>query len=291
LSREQGALLLSHDAHYDGDVTTTNHRDYYELLGIGHDATEQEIREAYRKLAFQYHPDRNKDSPDATEKMKAINEAYATLSDRTKRSDYDILRQRYGADAYAQYRQTHTQEDIFRGSDIDQIFEEFSKSFGFRSADDIFRQFYGPGFQGYVYSRPGFTFRSYVFTPGRTDDAPQRPDEVPTTPPGLTGRTLRFFLEKVLKIPIPARGKDIVDTLHVAPGVARLGGEVRYEYNRSGRPRTLAIKVPAGTQDGQRIRLHEMGLPGKAGGSPGDLFLKVSVKVSLLQRVKSIFKS
>ena len=284
-------LFLSHDAHYDGDVTTTNHKDYYELLGVNHDATDQEIREAYRKLAFQYHPDRNKDSPGATEKMKAINEAYAALSDRTKRSDYDSLRQRYGADAYAQYRQTHTQEDIFRGSDIDQIFEEFSKSFGFRSADDIFRQFYGPGFQGYVYSRPGFTFRSYVFSPGQTADAPQPPVEVPATAPGLASRTLRFFLEKVLKIPIPARGKDAVDTLHVGPEVVRLGGEIRYEYRASGKPRTLAIKVPAGIQNGQKIRLREMGLPGKAGGPPGDLFLKVSVTVPLLQRMRSLFKS
>jgi len=284
-------LFLSHDAHYDGDVTTTNHKDYYELLGVNHDATDQEIREAYRKLAFQYHPDRNKDSPGATEKMKAINEAYATLSDRTKRGEYDLLKQRYGSGAYAQYRQTHTQEDIFRGSDIDQIFEEFSKSFGFRSADDIFRQFYGPGFQGYVYSRPGFTFRSYVFSPGQTADAPQPPVEVPATAPGLASRTLRFFLEKVLKIPIPARGKDAVDTLHVGPEVVRLGGEIRYEYRASGKPRTLAIKVPAGIQNGQKIRLREMGLPGKAGGPPGDLFLKVSVTVPLLQRMRSLFKS
>lgn len=271
-------------------MANTNHRDYYELLGVSQDASEQEIREAYRKLAFQYHPDRNKDSPDATEKMKAINEAYATLSDRAKRNDYDLLRQRYGASAYDRYRQTHTQEDIFRGSDIDQIFEEFSKSFGFRNADELFREFYGPGFRGYVYSRPGFSFRSYVFTPGQRVETPEQPAEIPATPAGPTSRILRFLLEKVLRIPIPARGKDVVDTLRVDPGIVRNGGEVRYEYRGSGKPRTLAVTVPAGIHNGQKIRLREMGLPGRAGGPPGDLFLKVSIRVPLLERVKFLFR-
>ncbi len=270
-------------------MTATNHKDYYELLGVSHDASEQEIREAYRKLAFQYHPDRNKDSPDATERMKAINEAYATLSDRAKRSEYDSLRQRYGSSAYDRYRQTHTQEDIFRGSDIDQVFEEFSRSFGFRNADDLFREFYGPGFRAYVYTRPGFSFRSYVFTPEQTAEPPQQRVEIPPPPTGLTGRTLRFFAEKVLKIPIPARGKDVVDTLRVTRETLRVGGEVRYEYRVTGTPRTLAIKIPAGIENGQKIRLREMGLPGKAGGPHGDLFLKVVAKTSLLDRIKSFF--
>ncbi len=271
-------------------MASNNHRDYYELLGVKQDASEQEIREAYRKLAFQYHPDRNKDSPDATEKMKAINEAYAALSDRAKRNEYDLLRQRYGASAYDRYRQTHTQEDIFRGSDIDQIFEEFSKSFGFRNADELFREFYGPGFRGYVYSRPGFSFRSYVFTPGRRAETPEQSAGIPPSPAGSTNRTLRFLLEKVLRIPIPARGKDVTDSLRVGSEILRYGGEVKYEYRLSGKPRTLAVKVPAGIQRGQKIRLREMGLPGKAGGPPGDLFLKVSVRTSLLGWLKSLFR-
>ena len=60
-------------------------RDYYEILGLDRDASPHKIKEAYRKLAFQYHPDRNKGNPAALEKMKEINEAYAVLSDPEKR--------------------------------------------------------------------------------------------------------------------------------------------------------------------------------------------------------------
>jgi curved DNA-binding protein CbpA len=67
-------------------------RDYYEVLSIAPDASAEEIKEAYRKLAFQYHPDRNPASQDASKKMKEINEAYAILSDPTKRREYDIPR-------------------------------------------------------------------------------------------------------------------------------------------------------------------------------------------------------
>ena len=135
-------------------MNTSNHKDYYEELGVDTNASQQEIKEAYRKMAFQYHPDRNKDDPAASDKMKALNEAYAILSDTAKRSEYDLLRMRYGSSAYEQYRQAHSQEDIFKGSDIEQIFQEFSRSFGFRNADEVFRGFYGPGFQGHEYHQP-----------------------------------------------------------------------------------------------------------------------------------------
>jgi DnaJ-class molecular chaperone len=60
-------------------------KEYYDILGVGEKVTQEELRAAYRKLALQYHPDRNKDNPQATEKMKQINEAYAVLSDPAKR--------------------------------------------------------------------------------------------------------------------------------------------------------------------------------------------------------------
>lgn len=67
-------------------------QDHYEVLGVAPDASEEEIREAYRRLAFQYHPDRNRGSRDAASRMKGINEAYAILSDAAKRRDYDVPR-------------------------------------------------------------------------------------------------------------------------------------------------------------------------------------------------------
>jgi curved DNA-binding protein CbpA len=65
-------------------------QDYYKVLGIAPSADTKQINEAYRKLAFQYHPDRNQDNPEANKKMREINEAYTTLSDTTKRKEYDI---------------------------------------------------------------------------------------------------------------------------------------------------------------------------------------------------------
>jgi curved DNA-binding protein len=270
-------------------LNTSYHKDYYDVLSIKNNASQQEIKEAYRKLAFQFHPDRNKDDPAASDKMKALNEAYATLSDPVKRREYDSLRERYGSLAYEQYRQTHSQEDIFRGSDIDQILQEFARNFGFRNADDIFREFYGPGFRSNEYGRPGFTFRSYVYNSAQNRQS-GNPQVIPATQGGFAGKVIQFLLEKVLRIQIPQRGKDWFDVLKVTPEIARQGGEVAYHYSKSGKPRDLMIKIPAGIKNNQQIRLREMGSPGKAGGPPGDLLLKVSIKVSLLQHIRAFFK-
>jgi DnaJ-class molecular chaperone len=132
-----------------------NQKDYYQILGVAKSAPQNEIRQAYRKLAFQFHPDKNLGNPSAGEKMKDINEAYATLSNPSRRHEYDLLKDKYGEFAYDKYRQTHSQEDIFRGSDINQVFNEFARMYGFRSSDDILNQFYGQGYQTFQFRRPG----------------------------------------------------------------------------------------------------------------------------------------
>ena len=138
-----------------------NQKDYYKILGIDKSASQKEVRQAYRKLAFQYHPDKNRDDPSASEKMKQINEAYAVLSNPEKRREYDFLRERYGDQAYAHFRRAHSSEDIFRGSDINKIFDEFARMYGFRSADDILRQFYGSGYRTFEFQRPGMFGRGF----------------------------------------------------------------------------------------------------------------------------------
>jgi curved DNA-binding protein len=105
-----------------------NQKDYYKVLGISESAGSEEIKKSFRNLAFRYHPDK---SPGSEDMMKELNEAYAVLSNPAKRKDYDALRQRYGSFARDQFRQTYTDQDIFRDSDIGQVFEEFSKIFGF----------------------------------------------------------------------------------------------------------------------------------------------------------------
>jgi len=105
-------------------------RDYYEVLGVKREASPDEIKDAYRKLAMQFHPDRNKD-PGAEERFKEISEAYAVLSDAQKRQQYDTL-------GHSGFDQRYSSEDIFRGADFDSIFRDMG--FG-----DIFRTFFGGG--------------------------------------------------------------------------------------------------------------------------------------------------
>ncbi len=108
-------------------------RDYYEVLGVSKKASTDEIKDAYRKLAMQFHPDRNK-APDAEEKFKEISEAYAVLSDSEKRQQYDTL-------GHAGFDQRYSAEDIFRGADFDSVFRDLG--FG-----DLFRSIFGGGFGG-----------------------------------------------------------------------------------------------------------------------------------------------
>lgn len=97
--------------------------DYYERLGVQRNADADEIKRAFRKLAMTYHPDKNPGDSAAEERFKSINEAYAVLSDPGKRKQYD----RFGADGF---NQRFSQEDIFRGFDGRQVYQEFNMPFG-----------------------------------------------------------------------------------------------------------------------------------------------------------------
>ena len=107
----------------DWVVTYMDEIDYYKVLGVEPGSKTEKIKKAYRDLAFKYHPDRNQENPAAADKMKQVNEAYAVLSDAEKRRTYDALRDQYGNAAHDRFRRTYTEQDIFTGSDIHQIFE------------------------------------------------------------------------------------------------------------------------------------------------------------------------
>jgi len=228
--------------------------------------------------------------------MKDINEAYAVLSDVSKRREYDLLKSQYGSFAYDRFRQSHTAEDIFRGSDINQIFEEFARAFGFRSFDDIFRESYGPGYRSFEFRQPGVFGRGFVFyhrSWGRTEEQPASGSQIqmPELPfPGVIGKLVKFFLKKVTGVELPERGKDRHDTITINPEQARDGGEVEYPCKKYGKPANLMVKIPPNIRDGQNIRLRGMGSPGKGGGETGDLYLQVRIRRSLAQRLKGFFK-
>jgi DnaJ-class molecular chaperone len=255
--------------------------DYYQELGVSIQATAPEIKEAYRKLAFEFHPDRNEKKPDSAEKMKRINEAYAVLSNAEKRREYDTMRQQFGASATGHFRSSYSQQDIFKGSDVQQMFEEVARAFGLRGVDEIFKDFYGPGYRTFSVKRPGFTFSGFMFS-GKGGAAGEKPKG------GLLGRIPRMLLGGLFGSKLPQDGADYSDTIHVPEDMAREGGPYAYLHRRL--KKKLIVKIPPGTRDTQRIRLGGMGEPGKHGGKSGDLYLEVRIKKSLGRKMKEMFR-
>jgi curved DNA-binding protein CbpA len=278
-------------------------RDYYKVLGVGETAGADEIKKAYRNLAFRYHPDRNAGSE---EMMKIINEAYAVLSNPVKKNEYDSLRQQYGPSARDQFRQHYTDQDIFRDSDISQVFEEFSKIFGFSSPQEIFSRngFYGPNYRTYEFKAPGGTGRGlFFYRPMR--DAYQQGLKMPpdqtrqaagigqrmTSSIGLKIVTLlQKILIKRLGIELPERGRDLYDVIRITLEEASTGGKISYLYTKQDNPRNLLITVPQGIRDSQKIRLKALGEAGNYGGDSGDLYLKVKISRQFGEIIREFIK-
>ena len=257
-------------------------KDYYQVLGVGPDASKKEIKEGYRKLAFQYHPDRNTDNPDAAERMKLINEAYAVLSDPSKKRTYDDMRRQFGPGAYGRFRQNYSEQDIFRGSDINQIFEEMARSFGLRGFDAIFKDYYGQGYQTFQFKGSGIRGGGFFFFGGPGGQDSGRIPHHRTM--GVIDAITRQLLEKKGAGKGVDRGTDVEEPITLSPEMARDGGPYAYYHRKKGKK--LVVKIPPGIREGQRIRLSGMGRPSNVGNPPGDLYLKVSIRKPILDRIK-----
>jgi curved DNA-binding protein len=262
-------------------------QDYYQTLGVPKDADVKVIKDAYRELALRYHPDRNRDDPQAADRMKAVNEAYAVLSHPDKRREYDALQQQFGASAHHQFRQNYSDQDIFSGSDIFRIFEEITRMHGFRRPEDIFREFYGPGYRTFSGRRGGMQFKGFVYT-GRRPGG--RRAKGPSTALGGRGfgRLARLMMERLTGMVLPEAGAPAEDVIRLSPDEAREGGPYAYEDRR--RKKKLVVKIPPGIRAGQRIRLAGLGHPGRGGGPPGDLYLRVEIMRPLLERWRDRLK-
>ncbi|MCP4249453.1 MAG: J domain-containing protein [bacterium] len=219
-----------------------SNRDYYEVLGIDRTASADEIKRAYRRLAKEHHPDRNADDPAAEAKFKEVQAAHEVLKDPQKRAQYD----RFGPAAAGNWQTGPTGEQVYSWSNegpqinIDDLQDLFS-AFGGGGAGT------GSPFGDLFGQQTGFG--------------------------GRRGRTRRAAP--------PARGKDAQRKVNLAFGVALRGTSIEVDvggHNGSGRPQTLTVKIPAGVEDGQRIRVKGRGYPGSNGGPPGDLYLVVAVR-------------
>ena len=215
-------------------------RDYYDVLGVKKNASEAEIKKAYRKLAMKYHPDRNKDDKSAEEKFKELNEAYAVVSDPEKRKQYDM----FGADGF---HQRYSQEDIFRGTDFSSIFSEMG--FG----GDIFDHLFG-GRSGQRRTR-GFSGGSNPY------------GQNPFGGFGGAGQSYQSM-----------KGQDIEASITIPFQVAYQGGKQRFSFQHpSGGRQDLDVKIPAGIEHGKKLRLTGKGGAAPGGGTPGDLYIVVNV--------------
>ena len=288
-----------------------DYKDYYKTLGVERKASEDEIRKAYRKLAMQYHPDRNPNDKQAEERFKEINEAYQVLSDSKKRTHYDRL----GSD-YSTWQRRGAPGDFnwdqyggFPGGtrvDYSDIEDMFGGAGGF---SDFFRTIFGMDAEG---GRTGTRTRSRQQPQGYQQeleitleeayqgttrvlqsDGKQKQVRIPAgvrtgskvrvAGAGPNGLDLYLIVEVQDDKRFERRGSDLHTTATVSVFTAILGGEAEVE-TLSGK---IKLNIPAGTQPEQVFRLAGRGMPSvKNANEKGDLFVRLKVQIPKYLSVK-----
>lgn len=280
-------------------------RDYYEVLGVKKGASMEELKKAYRKLAVKYHPDKNPGDKQAEDRFKEINEAYAVLSDPKKKEQFD----QYGSNTF---HQRYSQEDIFKGFDVGDMFKDQGQGFG---TDDIFSRIFGDamrrqrGGAGHGHGRMAaskgedFNMEIQVTFRDAYDGAEKRiafmregaREELSVKiPAGIeSGAKLRvagrggagrmggpagdLFLTVTVGTDaiFQREGADIILTHEVRFSEAVLGGAIDVPTMEG----TKRIKIPAGIQPGTKVRLKGLGFPHLGKKERGDMYVRIGVKV------------
>ncbi|MCL4519421.1 MAG: molecular chaperone DnaJ [Thaumarchaeota archaeon] len=262
---------------------STEKRDYYEVLGVPKDASKEQIKTSYRKLAMQYHPDRNK-APGAEERFKEISEAYAVLSDDAKRAQYD----RFGHEGI---QGRYTPEDIFRTAN----FEEILRDLGFGGfggfSGSIFDMFFGNMTGSGRGSRRGADLRYDLdLTLEQVASGLTTEIEIPRTERcaackgtgARPGSSPRVCTEcggrgQVQKINSAGFAQFVrIETCRLCRGKGEILDNPCRECKGRGtvqRTRKMSVKVPAGIDDGASLRLRGEGDAGESGSTAGDLYV------------------
>jgi molecular chaperone DnaJ len=252
-------------------------RDYYEVLGVNRDASEDDIKKAYRKLAMKFHPDRNPDNPKAEEQFKEAKEAYEMLSDGQKRSAYDQFGHA-GVDPSAGAG--------MGGAGMGGFADAFSDIFG-----DIFGAGGGQrGGRSNVYRGADLRYNLEV----SLEDAARGTEtkiRIPTMAEceSCQGSGARKGTEPKTCPTCNGHGQvrmqqgffSIQQTCPKCHGTGRYVADPCNNCHGAGRVKqhkTLSVKIPSGIDEGDRIRLSGEGEPGVNGGPPGDLYVQVHLK-------------
>ena len=256
-------------------------KDYYEVLGVQKGANKNQIKDAYRKLALQYHPDRNK-SPEAEERFKEVSEAYAVLSDDEKRRQYDS----FGREGVYQ---RYSQEDIFRGADFGEFFRGTGFGFG-----DLFSQFFGSAGGGRPNRGEDLTYHLQLNLEDLVSDS-TREIEIPRTEvcpacegsgakPGTSPKTCSNCggTGQVQKVQSAGFARLVrVTACDSCKGRGYTIDSPCIECRGRGtveRKRKISLVVPGGLDDGHTLRLKGEGDAGENGAPPGDLYILVNVR-------------
>jgi len=211
--------------------------DYYETLGVNKSATKDQIKKAYKKLAMKFHPDRNKGNKQAEEKFKTINEAYAVLIDDGKRKQYD----QFGAEGFSN---RYSQEDIFKGFDFGNIFEEFGLG------NNAFSSFFGGGNKPSRGQRFSFNNGGSPFEQNRAHTRPQNHQK-----PKNSEMNLNITFEEAVF------GAKKTISVSSSTGVER-----------------IVLNIPAGIETGKKLQVKEKGAVDHRTGQRGNLLCIISIK-------------
>ena len=259
-------------------------KDYYQTLGVADNASQEEIKRVFRKLAFKYHPDTNPgNEKQVEERFKEINEAYGVLGDKDKRQQYDFARKAgIGYDAGFRGFQ-YSQQDIFRATFSNQaMFDELSRMFaqaGLRFDQDFLNRvfFEGSGSIFQFFTTPGRPTYQQYYTGTRAST--YKPSFIERLTSRIMAKIGKYALRKLFGFqfePLPKHNLDQYIELEISPDEAATGCEKDITNKRGKQTKKLMVKIPKGIKPGTKIRLRGMGTTGDK--KSGNLYLHIKVK-------------